>query len=349
MEIEPAARSLVERHSGQLIATARRYSLSAEDAEDAYQRGLEIMLTRAPSLHENELVPWLKTVVKHEAFTIRKQRRRAELAGDLERGGGLVPPTHEQAERLERLRLGVEAMSRLKPQEVRCLLLRAEGYSYKQICDETGWTYTKVNRCISEGRRSFLDRVAGIESGAECERMAPLLSRLVDGEATAEDMAAMRPHLRSCLACRATLREFRAAPARVAAFAPLLVTPSLLRRVGRLLEHLGLQKTAAVVAVAASVAGGGVAVVRGVDHGHKPPPPHHRHHAQRESQTQPRPRAHIARAPTKHAPAAHKRRTKATTHGSPTTAAPAPTSTQPTSTTSPRPAPAPVTGAEFGP
>src|SRR5205823_1394422 len=177
-----------------------------------YQRGLEIMLTRAPSLQENELVPWLKTVVKHEAFTIRKQRQRAELAGDLERGGGLVPPTHEQAERLERLRLGVEAMSRLKPQEVRCLLLRAEGYSYKQICDETGWTYTKVNRCISEGRRSFLDRVAGIESGAECERMAPLLSRLVDGEASAEDMAAMRPHLRSCLACRATLREFRAAP-----------------------------------------------------------------------------------------------------------------------------------------
>jgi hypothetical protein len=171
----------------------------------------------------------------------------------------------------------------------------------------------------------------------------------VDGEATAADMAAMRPHLRSCLACRATLREFRAAPARVAAFAPLLVTPSLLRRVGRLFEHLGLQKTAAVVAVAASVAGGGVAVVRGIDHGHKPPPPHHRHHAQPGLQTQPRPRAHIARAPTKHASATHKRRTKATPHGSPTTAAPTPIPTQPTSTTSPRPAPAPVTGAEFGP
>ena len=164
MEIEPAARSLVERHSGQLIATARRYSLSAEDAEDAYQRGLEIMLTRAPSLHEDELVPWLKTVVKHEAFTIRKQRQRAELAGDLERGGGLVPPTHEQAERLERLRLGVEAMSRLKPQEVRCLLLRAEGYSYKQICDETGWTYTKVNGSVPPDASTLLS--GGVVGGA---------------------------------------------------------------------------------------------------------------------------------------------------------------------------------------
>jgi RNA polymerase sigma factor (sigma-70 family) len=144
-EISPAAHVLVERHSVQIIATARRYSLTAEDAEDAYQRGLEILLTKAPSLMEDDLVPWLKTVVKHEAFTIRKQRQRAELAADPELGsGGFAPPTHEQAERHERLRMGAEAMSRLKPQEVRCLLLRAEGYSYKQICDETGWTYTKV-------------------------------------------------------------------------------------------------------------------------------------------------------------------------------------------------------------
>jgi RNA polymerase sigma factor (sigma-70 family) len=357
-EIEPAARALVERHSGQLIATARRYSLSAEDAEDAYQRGLEIMLTRAPSLQENELVPWLKTVVKHEAFTIRKQRQRAELAGDPELVSGFGPPTHEQAERLERLRVGVEAMSRLKPQEVRCLLLRAEGYSYKQICDETGWTYTKVNRCISEGRRSFLNRVAGIESGAECERMAPLLSRLVDGEASAEDMAAMRPHLRSCLACRATLREFRTAPARVAAFAPLLVSPHVLARALRRLQHafahLGAQKTAAVLAVAATMAGGGVAAVRGIEHGHhKPPPPHHGPHPK----PKPRPQAHIARgrtftirraSTTHHSRARHKHRAAAPPAREPaTTAAPVPAQLAPAN--SPGPAPAHVTGAEFGP
>jgi RNA polymerase sigma factor (sigma-70 family) len=341
-ELEPAARALVERHSGQLIATARRYSLSAEDAEDAYQRGLEIMLTRAPSsLSEDELVPWLKTVVKHEAFTIRKQRQHAELAVDGDYANGHVPPAHEQAERLERLRLGVEAMSRLKPQEIRCLLLRAEGYSYRQICDETGWTYTKVNRCISEGRRSFLARVAGIESGAECERMQPLLSRLVDGEATADDMAAMRPHLRSCLACRATLREFRATPARVAAFAPLLVTPGLVQRV---LKALGLQKTAAAVAVVASVAGAGVAVVQhGSGHAHKPPPPpaHHRPHAHPKPKTHPRPKAHIA-----HAHKAHKKQhhTKPVTHT--TTPPPA---TPPPATPRAAPPPATPTSGEFGP
>jgi RNA polymerase sigma factor (sigma-70 family) len=341
-EVEPAARALVERHSGQLIATARRYSLSAEDAEDAYQRGLEIMLTRPPtSLSEDELVPWLKTVVKHEAFTIRKQRQRAELAVEGEFASGHVPPAHEQAERLERLRLGVEAMSRLKPQEIRCLLLRAEGYSYKQICDETGWTYTKVNRCISEGRRSFLDRVAGIESGAECERMQPLLSRLVDGEASAEDVAAMRPHLRSCLACRATLREFRAAPARVAAFAPLLVTPGALQRV---LKGIGLQKTAAAVAVIASVAGAGVGVMHGRHHTHKPPPAHHRPHVRPKPtpKAKPRPKAHIA-----HARKAHKKKHHANpvTHTitSPSSASPPPVTPQATPTAPP------ATSGEFGP
>ena len=57
-------------------------------------------------------------------------------------------------------------MRRLKPQEVRCLLLKAEGYSYNEICRITGWTYTKVNRCLTEGRRAFLDRLAGIQAGS---------------------------------------------------------------------------------------------------------------------------------------------------------------------------------------
>jgi RNA polymerase sigma factor (sigma-70 family) len=274
--LQTAALDLLERHGAQIMGTARRYSLSAEDAEDAFQRGLEILLTKAPSTDEDDLVPWLKTVVKHEAFAIRKQRQRADLAGDRELSAGIVPAAHTQAERHERLRLGAEAISRLKPQEIRCLLLRAEGYSYKQICEETGWTYTKVNRCLAEGRKAFLDRIAGIEAGAECDRLAPLLSRLADGEATAEDMAALRPHMRSCLSCRAALREYRGAPSRVAALLPVLAAPAtLLHRLHAFFSHAveaaSAQKVAAVAAVTAAVAGGGVATVSKLEHGAPPP------------------------------------------------------------------------------
>jgi DNA-directed RNA polymerase specialized sigma24 family protein len=47
--------------------------------------------------------------------------------------------TDERAERYEQLRIGAEAMAGLKPQEIRCLLLKAEGLSYSEICEATGF------------------------------------------------------------------------------------------------------------------------------------------------------------------------------------------------------------------
>ena len=63
-----------------------------------------------------------------------------------------------------------------------------------------------MNRCLAEGRKSFLERYAGIESGQECQRLAPALSAFVDGEADAAQTVALRAHLRQCLACRAAVR-----------------------------------------------------------------------------------------------------------------------------------------------
>jgi RNA polymerase sigma factor (sigma-70 family) len=291
-EIDPAALRLLDHHGPQILATARRYSSSAADAEDAYQRGLEILLTKAPTTREEELVPWLKTVVKHEAFAIRRQRERAAPTtddGELRESAGPDAAAHDQAERWERLHMGAEALRRLKPQEVRCLQLKAEGYSYKEICKLTGWTYTKVNRCLTEGRKAFLARVAGIEGGAECDRLEPLLSRLADREAGADELRALRPHLRTCLTCRSRLREFRTAPARVAGLVPPVAIAAaghgpmrqLLESVLGAAQHkaaaLGERahaaaelasgpKIAAVAASAAAIGGGGATADRITTH-----------------------------------------------------------------------------------
>src|SRR5436190_8288690 len=270
-QIEHAALALLSRHSAGLLATARRYSASPEDAEDAYQRGVEILLTKAPTTTEAELLPWLKTVLKHEAFAVSKASGRAVPAEEAlafqtdERAW-----TDERAERYERLRVGAEAMAGLKPHEIRCLLLKAEGLSYQEICDMTGFTYTKVNRCLTEGRRAFLKRVAGIEAGAECQRLTPLISKVADGEASPEEMRVVRPHLKGCLACKATLREYRAAPARVAGLVPPVVALAgggggvsgflarLLDRFPGIGDAAGA-KVAAVAASAVVIAGGGAA------------------------------------------------------------------------------------------
>ncbi len=294
-DIDEAALRLLSRHGAQILGTARRYAMTPEDAEDAYQRALEILLTKAPTTREEELIPWLKTVVKHEAFALRRQRERhSPVTDDGELGDRPTPPsiTHDQAERLEQLRQGAEALAELKPHEVQALLLRAEGYSYREICERTGWTYTKVNRLLTEGRRAFLRRVSGIQGGAECARFEPMLSALADGEASAEDLALVRPHMRTCLSCRARLREFRAAPDRVAALVPPLALAAADRasgdgttargllestlqsvlggaqhKAGALGERLHAaaelatgQKLAAVAVSAAALAGGGATV-----------------------------------------------------------------------------------------
>jgi RNA polymerase sigma factor (sigma-70 family) len=307
-EIDEAAIALLARHGAQILATARRYAANHEDAEDAYQRALEILLTKAPTTREDELVPWLKTVVKHEAFALRRQRdRQTPVTGDgepLERGTATAA-THEQAERYERLRQGAEALHRLKPQEIRCLVLRAQGLSYREICEVTGFTYTKVNRCLTEGRQALSVHLAGIEGGIECARLAPLLSALADGEATPEQIAVLRPHLKTCLSCRARLREFRAAPGRVAALVPVAAVaacdlggPSRLdallgaaqqkaeallgaaqhkaavfgERAHAAVELAAGQKAAALAASAAALAGGGTAVDQLADHQGPPRP-----------------------------------------------------------------------------
>jgi RNA polymerase sigma factor (sigma-70 family) len=294
---EQAALELLARHGSQVLATARRYAATPEDAEDAYQRSLEILLTKAPTTREEELLPWLRTVVKHEAFALRRQRERlTPVSGDGEPVERSTHPTatHEQAERYERLRQSAEALRRLKPQEIRCLVLKARGLSYREICEATGFTYTKVNRCLTEGRQALARQVAGIEGGVECERLAPLLSALADGEATAEQLALLRPHMKTCLACRARLREFRAAPARVAALMPVALVATggggglpqstlhallnaaqhkaaaLAERAHTAAELVTGQKVAALAASAAALAGGGTAVDQLANH-HGPP------------------------------------------------------------------------------
>ena len=131
---------------------------------------------------------------------------------------------------------------------------------------------TKVNRCLSEGRQSFVDRVAGIEAGDECERLAPLVSSLADGEATEGELAALRPHLSGCLACRALLREYRRAPAQAAAVAaPAGLVAVLWARVHGLAAYIhgaaqagATEKAVAVAASAAVLAGGGAATITAV-------------------------------------------------------------------------------------
>lgn len=362
-KLSPATEQLVlatiRDHAEPLLRVARRHSLCADDAHDAYQRALEIFLRNAERLDPERASRWLYTVCKHEAMAVREQRRRIVGGEEVQLDAfesRTTPSPEERAISAERVARSAEALRGLKPQEVRALWLRAEGHSYKAICEETGWTYTKVNRCLAEGRATFLARYAGIESGAECRRLAPALSAMVDGEASAEQLVELRAHLRNCGACRAAVRELHEAGRPLAMVLPGLGLAgmtgaghaSLLHRLQGVLHGLG-GKAAAVAVSAAAVAGGAVVVAAEL------PQHHHRHvraaHAARPAAALPA----AAPSPAAAAPAPvaarlhHPRRHHARPRRAAAAAAPAPVPAAPAGAPAPAPAPAaaPAPG-EFG-
>jgi hypothetical protein len=244
-------------------------------------------------------------VVKHEAQAIRRSRQKLVASDDVDldaHEARSLPTPDEQVAALDLVGRAAEALQRLKPHEIRALWLKAEGHSYNEIAEITGWTYTKVNRCLSEGRSSFLSRYATIESGAECERWLPVISAMVDGETTPDQLMELRPHLRNCPGCRATLGALRGSskPLSMVLPIPLLavgagrgegVTHSLSRlfemiaggvhdraapaiiKAQALIEATTAGKAAAIAGAAAAVAGGGYATVeRSITslNGHRP-------------------------------------------------------------------------------
>lgn len=285
----------VARYGADLLRAARRYSASSTDAEDAYQRSLEILLTKPPAdLAGERLKAWMVTVVRNLAID---QARRAGHIDERPFDDVTAGWRHESATPEERLvdgedfRFGKEALSQLKADQTRCLVLRADGLGYGEISEITGFSYAKVNRCLSEGRAALRTRVALLESGAECRRLSPMLSMIVDGAANRSESREARRHLKGCLACKATLREFRSAPSKLGALLPVgvLVANPPRSIAGRVLDQLhqafaamqerllghavpmqpaaelsAAKKAVAITAIAAALTGGGVALEQSI-------------------------------------------------------------------------------------
>ena len=286
----------MQAHADALLRVARRHSLCDDDAADAYQRALEIFLRHVRRLDQDTAHRWLFRVVRHEAMTVRDQRQRTlgavAIEPDLAEARTVESP-EDHVLRVEDMAHAAEALSTLKAAEVQALWLQASDNTYAQIAERSGWTRTKVNRVLVEGRRRFVTQREAIDSGQECERWRPVLLALVGGQATAGQLTDVRPHLRNCRSCQAHVRGLHRAGAQVAAVAPvgLIAAPLAQTQAGRLAgwlmrvhdavgvqlqERLTLQvvkvqaaadalsagKLAAVAASAAAIAGGGAAVVQ---------------------------------------------------------------------------------------
>lgn len=158
-----------EKHA-YLLAIARRNSATNEDAEEALQDAFILFIDHYDPTEGSPPLAWLTLTLKRRCWAIYK---RQELCGDyqpcrsndtlaatpLETRADLSRLPHELVEVAESIDEVRQQMKQLKPQERIALGLLGLGYSYKEIAELRDWSYTKVNRCIAEGRAA-LRRVA---------------------------------------------------------------------------------------------------------------------------------------------------------------------------------------------
>lgn len=162
---------LFRERAGYLRTIARRHSMNADDAEEALQRAMLVVLQKIDPEMTGAPLAWVTTVLKREAWQLQRTRRRdlgrqivhGEEVDPAETVVSAEPDPHSTAERMEYARAFRLAFDALKPQERQVLLLLGAGLKYTEIAQTTGFTETKINRCISEGRASLRERMANWE------------------------------------------------------------------------------------------------------------------------------------------------------------------------------------------
>jgi RNA polymerase sigma-70 factor (ECF subfamily) len=128
--------------------------LAADAAQEAFVR-----LTQRPPRHFGNLRAWLYTVATNYALdTLKVSRRRMKLLGDApERSPVADAETAPdlELERRERRDAVRAALNRLRERERVALLMRAEGFSYKEVGKALGVSVNSVGVIAARGLRKL--------------------------------------------------------------------------------------------------------------------------------------------------------------------------------------------------
>jgi RNA polymerase sigma factor (sigma-70 family) len=150
-----------------LRVTARRFGGSQELAEDACAFAWLQLLRRQPD--REAIVGWLRVVARNEGLRLLRISRREPLLedrpaqrSDFASGEPLgwqeLLPAREDTEVAVEVRELLRALAGLRWHQRTVLTLQLAGYSYKEIAQRLGKTYTWVNRHLTEGRAELRRR-----------------------------------------------------------------------------------------------------------------------------------------------------------------------------------------------
>lgn len=147
-----AAELFAEKHD-HLLRIARRNSRREADAAEAVQEAFAAFIAVYDPGRGSPPLAWLTLVLKRICWKLKAARALeyeplvlAEMIGGESPDPAVGIGRREEARR----RLGA-----LKRDERRALAMHAAGFTYGEIGERCGWTRTKVNRCLYEGRRGL--------------------------------------------------------------------------------------------------------------------------------------------------------------------------------------------------
>ncbi len=144
-----------------LLAIARRNAASYADADEAINEAFVSFICHFDPDRGAPPMAWLILTLKRECWRKHRREHWERRAGqESERGGEelgavleslpcLAPGPEQRVIEAEGARA---RLAYLKPDQRMAFLLRAAGYSYREIAEHRGWTYSKVDRCIRRGR-----------------------------------------------------------------------------------------------------------------------------------------------------------------------------------------------------
>jgi RNA polymerase sigma factor (sigma-70 family) len=155
-----AAQIYSERRSS-LLAVARRNTGREADAEEALHDAFAAFIEHYDPAGGAPPLAWFTLTLKRRCWRISAERRVAvpvEVVDEgeepgLERVAARGEPGPE--ERVIDLDDARRRLRSLKADQRDALGLQALGCSYREIGERRGWTYTKVNRSIAEGRAAL--------------------------------------------------------------------------------------------------------------------------------------------------------------------------------------------------
>jgi DNA-directed RNA polymerase specialized sigma24 family protein len=156
---------LIRSHGRELRAQAAVNSTRKGHIDDALADASVAFLRFYKGPAGVDALRYLMVCVRTAAWEIDRRQRRIE-EHDIDRFmpeeaqrrriARVLDPGGEPGERYERMEAVQERkdlLAQLKPDERTAITMFAYGFSYVEICDRQGWTYTKVNRCMAEGRQ----------------------------------------------------------------------------------------------------------------------------------------------------------------------------------------------------